>query len=244
VLTREADELQYRRECILNTIASVQRHFLALYSSRARQCKLGYDSSPACDSFQLGQLLRFLTAKNLLSLVDFGPGSVHALLFPSSPAFPSTFSSTSSTTATSITSFSSVDAEDILTTLKQLPGYQVDKHHTNCGPRVRVDPIIDYIRAMLSATIVSIPCAEWQRRRADVSWVIARDRRHRGDDDHGRRGFGTREEEKEKKKGGGTFAFTRAMANDQRLKVSGLVHADSLARDLFTADSWHWTPEA
>ncbi|KAG7140693.1 hypothetical protein HYQ46_007937 [Verticillium longisporum] len=51
-------ELQHRREAILNTIASVQRHFLALYSSRDRQCKLGYDSSSACDSFQLGQMLK------------------------------------------------------------------------------------------------------------------------------------------------------------------------------------------
>jgi hypothetical protein len=42
---RIEEELTYRRECILDTVQSLQQHFLALYTSRQRQCKLGYDSS-------------------------------------------------------------------------------------------------------------------------------------------------------------------------------------------------------
>ena len=198
------DELQYRRECILNTIASVQRHFLQLYTSRERQCKLGYDSSAACDSFQLGQLLRFLMSKGLLFLVDFSPISLEAV--------PDT---------------SMVDMDELLVTLRQCPSYQVDKHHTNCGPRIRVEPVLDYIRTMLSANVVAIPLADWKRRRADVSWVVAQ---APGDVD---------EESKER-----TFLFTRSLSNDQRLRYEGSIFADRMAKKLFTAESWDWTPEA
>jgi hypothetical protein len=194
--------LQYRRECILNTIASVQRHFLKLYASRERQCKLGYDSSPACDSFQLGQLLRFLVSKRLVSLVDFSPDSLDTV--------PDT---------------SMVDIDDLLATLRQLPAYQVDRHHTNCGPRIRAEPVLDYIRAMVSASVVSVPYKEWKDRRSDVSWVVAQT---------------PREGEGE---GESTFKFTRALANDQRLRLEGAMFADKMAKKLFTSESWDWTPE-
>ncbi|KAL1598915.1 hypothetical protein SLS60_008060 [Paraconiothyrium brasiliense] len=50
------DELIQRREYILETINSLQSHFLKLYTSGERQCKLGYDTSIQCDSFQLGEM--------------------------------------------------------------------------------------------------------------------------------------------------------------------------------------------
>ncbi|KAK3725375.1 hypothetical protein LTR37_000345 [Vermiconidia calcicola] len=43
--SRVEDELSFRRDCVLDTIQSLQAHFLRLYTSRDRQCKLGYDSS-------------------------------------------------------------------------------------------------------------------------------------------------------------------------------------------------------
>lgn len=52
---RIEEELAYRRECILETIQSTQSWALALYTSRERQCRLGYDNSAQCDSFQLGK---------------------------------------------------------------------------------------------------------------------------------------------------------------------------------------------
>ncbi|KAI7068001.1 hypothetical protein KC339_g15177 [Hortaea werneckii] len=53
---RVEDELALRRDCVLETIQSLQSYFLRLYASRDRQCRLGYDSSPQCDSFQLGEM--------------------------------------------------------------------------------------------------------------------------------------------------------------------------------------------
>ncbi|PHH79357.1 hypothetical protein CDD80_5025 [Ophiocordyceps camponoti-rufipedis] len=192
-------ELEHRRECILNAIASVQRHFIGLYASRERQCKLGYGSSPACDAFQLGEMIKFLTGKGLLFLVDFGPASLD-----------------------SVSDTSLLNLEELIDMLKQLPKYQVDSHHSNCGPQVHIKPILDYIRTMLSADVVSISQADWKRRRADVTWIAPR-----GGED-----------------GGHQFAFTRNIASDQRLRHERSLHINQMAKSLFTADGWDWTPEA
>ncbi|EHK48957.1 hypothetical protein TRIATDRAFT_156157 [Trichoderma atroviride IMI 206040] len=197
------EELKYRRECVLNTIASVQRHFLNLYCSKERQCKLGYDSSGACDSFQLGQMLKFLVSKNLLFLVDYTSPSLEA-----------------------VPDGAMINIDDLLNTLKQCPNYQIDKHHTNCGLKIRMDPITDYIRTMLSASGTSIAHADWKKRRSEVSWTQLRDRR-------------LREDEEEVK-----FVFTRAVASDQRLRYEAAMYTDRLSKGLFTASSWDWTPEA
>ncbi|CAM1503941.1 Fc.00g015320.m01.CDS01 [Cosmosporella sp. VM-42] len=197
------EEIRYRRECILNTIASVQRHFLSLYSSRNRQCPLGYDSSAACDSFQLGQMFKFLISKNLTFLVDFSPMSLDAV--------PDT---------------AMIDVEELLGTLQKCPNYQIDKHHTNCGLRVRIEPILSYIRTMLSASVVAIPYTDWKRRRTEVSWVASKGGYDVGGDIPGK-----------------NFAFTRAIASDQRLRYEGAIYADKMAKAIFTADTWDWTPE-
>lgn len=201
----KTEELRYRRECILNTIASVQRHFLALFSSRERQCKLGYDTSAACDSFQLGQMLKFFLAKNLLFLVDFSPTSLDSV--------PDT---------------AMVEVEELLSTLQQCPNYQIDKNHTNCGLRVRLEPIMGYMRTMLSANVIALPHADWERRRIEVSWVTARENSDANDD----------------KSPGKAFEFTRAIANDQRLRYEGAMYVDKMAKAMFMAEAWDWTPEA
>ncbi|KAK1251137.1 hypothetical protein MKX07_005692 [Trichoderma sp. CBMAI-0711] len=199
------EELQYRRQCVLNTIASAQRHFLDLYCSKDRQCKLGYDSSVACDSFQLGQMVKFLTSKNLLYLVDYTPASLER-----------------------VPDAATVNIDELLITLKQCPNYQVDKNHTNCGLRTRLEPIVDYIRAMLSASGTSIAHADWKKRRSEVSWTMLRDGQATGD---------TTEEPR-------IFVFTRSVANDQRLRYENAMYTDRLSKSLFTASSWDWTPEA
>ncbi|KAF4470011.1 hypothetical protein FALBO_3092 [Fusarium albosuccineum] len=197
------EELRYRRECILNTVSSVQRHFLGLFSSRERQCKLGYDSSAACDSFQLGQMLKFFMNKNLLFLVDYSPASLNTV--------PDT---------------AMVEVEELLSTLQQCPSYQVDKYHTNCGLRVRLEPIVGYMRSMLSANVVAIPYSDWKKRRADVSWLAQRDAPPSDRDAPPK-----------------AFAFTRALANDQRLRYEGALYVDRMAKAMFTAEEWDWTPE-
>ncbi|KAK3683899.1 hypothetical protein B0T22DRAFT_265030 [Podospora appendiculata] len=145
-------EIQHRRDCVLNTIASVQRHFLQKYTSRARQCTRGYDSSASCDSYQLGEMVKFLVSRGLLFLADFSPsGSVDAAQ----------------------DAFATVDINHIIAVLKECPSYQIDKNHTNCGLRTRVLPIFDYIKAMLHTQAVSINGTTWAKDRELSSWLAA-----------------------------------------------------------------------
>jgi len=241
-------ELAHRRDCILNTIASIPRHFLALYTSSRKplpassssssmspslatnstftmtgkpspvttQCKRGYDSSTACDSYQLGEMVRFLAGRGLLFLVDFSPRSLDA-----------------------VRDFAAVDVSaHLLALLRQCPAYQIDKNHTNCGLRTRILPLLDYVQAMLSSTVVGIPLAGWRKDRHETSWASAPDA------ESGRFGGGNgggRDPD-----GGGSarvFRFTRSLAGDQRLRYEGAMAADRMARMLFTADEWDWTPE-
>lgn len=141
-------ELQHRRERIMTTIASVQQYFLALYTSRTRQCKLGYDSSAACDSYQLGEMIKFLARNDLLFLTDFTPNSWQA-----------------------IKDHAAMDITHILDILKQCPAYQIDKNHTNCGLRTRLMPIVDYIRTMTSSAVVALSLPAWEADREATSWI-------------------------------------------------------------------------
>ncbi|CAJ2511678.1 Uu.00g073030.m01.CDS01 [Anthostomella pinea] len=141
-------ELQYRRHGVLNTIASVQRHFMSLYASRTQQCKLGYDSSAACDSYQLGEMFKFLTKKNLMFLVDFSPGSYDT-----------------------ITDTALLQVDAVLSTLRQCPSYQIDKNHTNCGLRTKMLPVLDFIQGLLSANSVPISRGAWKGNRRATAWM-------------------------------------------------------------------------
>ncbi|KAI0192406.1 hypothetical protein EV127DRAFT_47301 [Xylaria flabelliformis] len=203
-------ELQYRRNCILNTLASVPRHFLLLYTSSrsARQCKLGYDSSVACDSYQLGEIFKFLTNKGLLFLVDFSPASLDTIID---------------------TALLPVDS--VLATLRQCPGYQIDKNHTNCGLRTRMLPILDFVQGLLSASSVPISRAAWKGNRAAHAWMPNPEARKVNGGAH-------HDDENER-----PFRFTRALAADQRFRFENTMGAEKFARDLFTATSWDWTAE-
>lgn len=147
-------------------------------------------------------MLKFFVSKDLLFLVDYSQASVDSL--PDA---------------------SLLDIDVLLSTLRQCPNYQIDKYHTNCGLRIRIEPILDYIRAMLSANTVSIALADWKSGREDVAWP-----RPEAED--------TMAEERKK-----TFAFTRAVANDQRLRFEGGLYTDKMAKQVFTAGAWDWTPE-
>ncbi|KAK4453699.1 hypothetical protein QBC34DRAFT_191383 [Podospora aff. communis PSN243] len=194
-------ELAHRRACILNTLASIPRHFLGLYTSKQRQCKLGYDSSASCDSFQLGEMMKFFLSHNLISLMDFSPSSLEETPLQDH--------------------FATVDVHAIVNLLKQVGGYQIDKHHTNCGLRTRITPVMMYVGTMLSSNVVAIQRAAWKKQRDVTSWVSERE--------------GQVEEK--------VFRFTRSLLGDQRLRYEGAMAADRMARSLFTAGRWDWSPE-
>ncbi|KAK4228990.1 hypothetical protein QBC38DRAFT_133607 [Podospora fimiseda] len=142
------EELLYRRECILNTVFSIQRHFISLYSSRAKiQCQRGYDNSISCDAFQLGEMIRFFSSKGLLFLVDGSPSSLDA-----------------------IKDFATVDINHIIAIYKQCPSYQIDKNHTNCGLRTQMAPILRFMEARLLSSAVAISRNDWATNRQSASW--------------------------------------------------------------------------
>ncbi|KAB5583663.1 hypothetical protein GE09DRAFT_1079610 [Coniochaeta sp. 2T2.1] len=195
-------ELQFRRDCILTTIASVPSHFLKLYTSRTRQCRLGYDSSAACDSYQLGEMVKFLTRSHLLYLVDFSPSSMDQV--------PDT---------------AVQDISEIISALKQCSSYQIDKNHTNCGLRTCMLPTLQYIEACLGQHCIGLTHQTWAKDRESASWFV--------------------EVETAEKKGvtKKPFRFTRAMSGDPRLRFPDALGSANLARSVFTASSWDWTPE-
>ncbi|AEO71105.1 uncharacterized protein THITE_2123159 [Thermothielavioides terrestris NRRL 8126] len=265
-------ELQYRRECILATIASVQRHFLQLYTSRTRQCKLGYESSPSCDSYQLGEMVKFLCSRGLLVLSDFAShtGSHHHH-HHNYPGTTTTAAAAAAAAADARDLAATTDIGHILATLKQCPAYQIDKHHTNCGLRTRLLPALEHIQAMLSSNVVSISRAAWARDRERVAWcrsLLLREEEEEEEEAGGRRhgaggktsGKGEKsdsrrekngkekkraeaEEEEEQQSSARVFRFTRAVATDPRLRYEGALAVDAMARALFTATEWDWTPD-
>ncbi|OBU01264.1 hypothetical protein VE01_00165 [Pseudogymnoascus verrucosus] len=139
-------ELHYRRTCILHTIASLQSHFIRLYSSRDRQCKMFYDSSAACDSFQLGEMVKFFVNKGIFAFTS--------PLLVNEEDYPEPYDG---------------DIENLITALRQCPSYQYDKNHAHCGLRTRLIPALDFIQAML-ASGVGIDRGNWKAERPSTSW--------------------------------------------------------------------------
>ncbi|KAI9734190.1 MAG: hypothetical protein M1818_006603 [Claussenomyces sp. TS43310] len=139
-------ELQYRRARVLSCIHSLQKHFLALYTSRDRQCKQFYDSSVACDSYQLGEMIKFFTNKGLLCLTS--------PLFADYDDYPDSYHG---------------DIESLVTILRQCPSYQIDQNHARCGLRARIIPALDYIQIMLTSNI-GIDRRGWKDDRPGTTW--------------------------------------------------------------------------
>jgi hypothetical protein len=186
-----AAELSYRRECIVATLSSLQTHFLSLYTARGQspQCKRFLDNAAACDSFQLGEMVKFFTNKNLLRLPGFAFDGYHEPY--------------------------SGDIEQLITTLRQVPSYQIDKNHSHCGLRTRILPLLEYIQSMINGNL-GINRQSWKVDRTSHAWSIA---------------------EKGEK-----FTMTRDTA-DPRLRMEGNIVVDRYAKRLFTASGWDWTPE-
>lgn len=144
------EELAYRRECILGTISSLQSHFLNLYSkpSKGPHCRLGYDSSPQCNSFQLGEMLRFFTRKGTLRLQSLISESVNE----AAPSYTG-----------------SINA--LIASLRDCPSYQIDENHSHCGLRTKFMPLLDYVTAVLTPAdqvSVCMPC--WRKHKNEHSW--------------------------------------------------------------------------
>lgn len=146
--SRLEEELVVRREYILDAVQSTLGNFVKLYTSRARQCRLGYDSSAACDAFQLGEMMRFLSRIGAVRLQG-------TLLDTAEPPEPYTG-----------------DLHALIDSLRQVPEYQVDKNHTHCGIRTRLIPILDVISEALNNIGICAEC--WSQNRFDHAWMDAK----------------------------------------------------------------------
>lgn len=147
------DEMIQRREYILETINSLQSHFLRLYTSGERQCKLGYDTSAQCDSFQLGEMVRFFTKIKTLKM--------QGLIYDASE--PCHYSG---------------DVDRLIDSLRQASAYQIDRNHAHCGVRVRIIPLLDLIQNQLSLDTGSVDvgiCSDcWTHSRSLYAWSLAK----------------------------------------------------------------------
>ncbi|KAL6705652.1 hypothetical protein ACN47E_006599 [Coniothyrium glycines] len=147
------DELIQRREYILDMINSLQAHFLKLYTSGERQCKLGYDTSLQCDSFQLGEMVRFFHKIDTVRLQGKIYDNVEPVYYLG-------------------------DIDRLLASLRQCSNYQVNQHHAHCGLRSRLLPLLDSLQNQLSldnGTADIGICADcWRSYRSEYAWTQAK----------------------------------------------------------------------
>ena len=137
-------ELICRRDCVVETINSLQVYVVKLYTSKERQCKLGYDSSPQCDSFQLGEMIRFFNRIGTLRMQS----TIYDIGSPE-PGVG--------------------DIEHLIVLLRQCPQYQIDRNHTHCGIRTRLIPALDIILALIGSDVgICRQC--WVDDRANYRW--------------------------------------------------------------------------
>jgi len=137
--------LIYRRESILNTLNDLQSYFLKAYTSKHRQCKLGYDSSAQCDSFQLGEMVRFFTRVGTLRL--------QCMMYDDGDP-----------------PFFTGSVDKLLEKLRQCPSYQINEHHSHCGLRARLLPVIELIQGLFESE-AGICGKCWVQGRAEPMWL-------------------------------------------------------------------------
>ena len=139
----QAEELIHRRGCVLRTMGSLQSHFIRLYSSTTLQCTLGYDSSLQCDSFQLGEMIKYFTRKRTLHLQNAFEGNQDM------PPYAGAL-------------------DKLISIFQQCRTYQIDRNHVHCGPRAGIVQALRYVQPSQQA---GIRLASWKRNRSGESWL-------------------------------------------------------------------------
>jgi hypothetical protein len=137
------DELRFRRLAVTRTVASLQSHFLSMYASRTTQCRRGNDNSVECDSFQLGEMVKFFARLGSLSLASTMAGAEPLDAYPG-------------------------NLEHAIEHLKKCPSYQIDSFHNRCGLRERLMPALNLIEKALKQVAICGACWNWDRTK--VAW--------------------------------------------------------------------------
>lgn len=129
----------------------MQSYFLELYASGRRQCRLGYDSSPQCDSFQLGEMIRQFVRKGTLVLQS-------SIIETESPQ----------------AMYGSL--KQPLYTLMEFPEYQVNSFHSHCGFRSVSRPALQLLSDLLLVRYLenlSICWQCWKKDKLGYSWLLS-----------------------------------------------------------------------
>jgi hypothetical protein len=215
-------ELAHRRACVLRTIASIQTQFLALYTSKERQCTLGYDTSAPCDSFQLGEMVKFLVKKDLLSLVPFQAASPEDDEY----IWPDAYTG---------------DIETLIGLLRQCPSYQINQYHGHCGLRSKILPILDYVKACIEAGVG----VKFGRTKGDWlqdAWSLKPTKNAESSRKPFYVGTGHGEEVEVTGEGNTLFDFARIPPKGTWGLNNGL-GIEKAAKRLFVAEKWNWVKE-
>ncbi|KAJ5614622.1 hypothetical protein N7528_008276 [Penicillium herquei] len=186
------EELYYRRQCVMNTITDLQAHFMRAYGvledpnskptpapnrmlgaafstsvqTTQFQCRGGMGNASQCDTFQLGQMIRFFTMRSKTVFLGSNIIDPEFNLEPLGNDYEID-SKQQVPASESITS--------ILSTLRQYPDYQVDSYHGSCGVRRRLLPIIPCIEKYLldSQALLGVDYKTWSspNTRHDAEWI-------------------------------------------------------------------------
>ncbi|OAL71848.1 hypothetical protein A7D00_3879 [Trichophyton violaceum] len=172
------EELQFRHDAIIDTISEIQNHFLAAYgavnpyqalqhslpdqSKRQLQCRRALETSEACDSFQLGEMIRYFTSQSKTLFLESGlysesdlenRGDAHKDSQASHYAREYGKKNADSSTGKNQAAMNAAEMANINTILSYLrcyPERQMNSYHLGCGLRRRFLPILDYIGKLCS----------------------------------------------------------------------------------------------
>jgi hypothetical protein len=117
------------------------------YSSSTLQCKLHYGNSLQCDTYQLGEMVKFFHKLGLVSLT-----STMAGLDGKDPYDGNIFKA--------------------VRLLMGCPSYQIDKDHGHCGVKDRMVPWLTMIEQLIPFTGICLEC--WTEDRKTNAWKNAK----------------------------------------------------------------------
>lgn len=220
-------ELLHRRKRICFTIASMQESLLEIYTSRTQQCTFGYSSSPACDSFQLGEMVKFFVRKNLMTMSAYTPS-----LVDTSSDYGDEEATCDAAGHTTVSTAYSGDIEQVIATLRQCPGYQLDAHHHHCGLRSKILPPLNFIHDAIHNG-AGIRLVRFQEDREATSWQTH---------SHKTSQIKSWTKAKSVEEEDSTPRTFRWPADARAVEAAGAMFGwEQCAKRLFTAVVWDWT---
>ncbi|PGH03623.1 hypothetical protein AJ79_07315 [Helicocarpus griseus UAMH5409] len=161
------EELRFRHQCILDTITDLQSHFLRAYgalppqpsqqpsqqqpspmappssasSTTKLQCRRMYENSRSCDSFHLGEIIRFFSTRT--KTLHLESSLSYQAPDPDEDEYDEEYPNNIPGNNNPYPDPTPTNIPTLLTSLRQCPEYQIDPNHAGCGLRRRLLPALD-----------------------------------------------------------------------------------------------------